>query len=143
MKRCFCLHKNLFFAGKRFVLHGLLFLCFIFYTLPSRAVLSYTESNLSIAFAYNSSPTSIPELYQGCDEVISNPYPIGFTFNYGGVNYTQFVISSNGWMSFNTSCFYMDGVNLLAGSASQTANNERPIIAPLWDDLDVSYYAAN
>lgn len=36
------------------------------------------------------------------DDVISTTQNIGFTFNYGCVNYTQFKVSSNGWMTFNT-----------------------------------------
>lgn len=37
------------------------------------------------------------------DDVHSASYPIGFTFNYYGTNYTNFVISSNGYITFNTS----------------------------------------
>lgn len=37
------------------------------------------------------------------DDLYSAAYPIGFTFNYYGTNYTNFVISSNGYITFNTS----------------------------------------
>ena len=37
------------------------------------------------------------------DDDYSGVLPIGFTFNFYGNNYTQFVISSNGYISFNTS----------------------------------------
>jgi hypothetical protein len=35
------------------------------------------------------------------DDVTHGPFPIGFTFNYFGVNYTQFYIGSNGWIGFS------------------------------------------
>lgn len=43
------------------------------------------------------------------DDLFSSVYPIGFTFNFYGNNYTDFIISSNGYISFRTS---------LAGSSS-------------------------
>ena len=36
----------------------------------------------------------------GEDDVCSGPFPIGFSFNYYGVDYTEFWISSNGLVSF-------------------------------------------
>ena len=37
----------------------------------------------------------------GCDDCVRGPYNIGFTFNYFGNNYTQFYVSSNGWIGFS------------------------------------------
>jgi hypothetical protein len=37
----------------------------------------------------------------GCDDCVTGPYNIGFTFNYFGNNYTQFYIGSNGWVGFS------------------------------------------
>ena len=37
----------------------------------------------------------------GCDDCVQGPYNIGFTFNYFGNNYTQFYVSSNGWIGFS------------------------------------------
>ncbi len=62
---------------------------------------------------------------------IATSIPIGFTFNYDGVDYTDVVVSSNGWMSFNTSTSSTTGNDL---DFSSTAI--RPLLAPLWDDLD-------
>lgn len=66
------------------------------------------------------------------DTFMSAAQNIGFTFVYEGVNYTQFKMSSNGFISLNTT-----------GTSAQTTNdftaaiaNSRPVIAPLWDDLD-------
>lgn len=66
------------------------------------------------------------------DTFMSSAQNIGFTFVYEGVSYTQFKMSSNGLISFN-----MTGTSSLTGNDFSTANaNSRPIIAPLWDDLD-------
>ncbi|QNH62724.1 beta strand repeat-containing protein [Hymenobacter sediminicola] len=65
------------------------------------------------------------------DTGISGALPIGFSFVFDGVTYTEVRASSNGFLSFN------------AGAASQSTNNlntvatsSRPLVAPLWDDLD-------
>ena len=66
------------------------------------------------------------------DSYMSDALPIGFTFNYDGNAYTQFKMSSNGVISFN-----MTGTsNLTLNDLSSANATSRPIIAPLWDDLD-------
>ncbi len=100
-------------------------------------VINYTESNLSVAFVNNPAPIIEPTCPPGIDDALSNPINIGFTFQYGCIAYTQFILSSNGWMTFNLGCIGSDPNNQLAGNATQIANSERPIIAPMWDDLDI------
>ncbi len=68
------------------------------------------------------------------DDAVSVSLPIGFTFNYRGVDYSKIRASSNGWLTFDTS-------STPTGFQQRTndlANNSifRPLIAPLWDDLD-------
>lgn len=66
------------------------------------------------------------------DTYISPAQNIGFNFVYEGVTYTQFAMSSNGFITFNVS-----SPSALTGNDFSTANaSTRPIIAPLWDDLD-------
>ncbi|WP_131387657.1 T9SS type A sorting domain-containing protein [Flavobacterium suncheonense] len=68
------------------------------------------------------------------DTFISAAQNIGFTFVYEGVPYTQFKMSSNGFISLNTV-----GTSSLTTNDFSTANaTSRPILAPLWDDLDGS-----
>jgi hypothetical protein len=55
--------------------------------------------------------------------------PIGFSFNYEGVAYTQLKAMSDGYITFNLSNTSNLTNNLATGAA-------RPCIAPLWDDLD-------
>ena len=67
------------------------------------------------------------------DEGYVNAVPIGFSFKYNsGNNYTELSISTNGFLSFNelSSAYVVN--NLSSGAVG-----ERPIIAPLWDDLDL------
>ena len=64
------------------------------------------------------------------DDGIQNLVPIGFTFTFDNVAYTDFGISTNGWIKM--------GIVAIGGSSwtnllSNTAIH-RPIIAPLWDD---------
>ncbi|MCT4580503.1 MAG: T9SS type A sorting domain-containing protein [Flavobacteriales bacterium] len=67
------------------------------------------------------------------DDAVSPSIPIGFTFNFDGVDYTDVVACSNGFISF------------ASGASSSTTNDldntsavRRPLLAPLWDDLDGS-----
>jgi len=63
------------------------------------------------------------------DDGSSNGLPIGFTFNFGGVNYTTFNLNANGFINF--------GVNITTSSFSNLLSNTttyRPLLAPFWDD---------
>jgi hypothetical protein len=63
---------------------------------------------------------------------------IGFTFNYCGTDYTQVLVSSNGWLSFNTSISSAQLTNDLDG----TTYTPSDLLAPLWDDLDGTGHGA-
>ncbi len=89
--------------------------------------INYVFTSVAGTFTYNSSPTTIHG--SGVDDNLSGSIPIGFTFQYGCVNYTNIRVSSNGWLTFNTAYTSSDAGNNLA-----TGSN-RPVIAPLWDDL--------
>jgi len=58
------------------------------------------------------------------------PFPIGFTFDYYGVSYTNVNISSNGLLNFGT-CWWDYGNQSLP-----YATQPEPIIAVFWDDLN-------
>jgi hypothetical protein len=107
------------------------------YDFSKAQVINYTFGTVAAVYAYNATPTVFPELPQGIDDAITNPKPIGFNFDYGCTTYSQFIASSNGWMTFNMGCIGSDPNNQLAGNATQITNAERPIIAALWDDLDI------
>lgn len=65
------------------------------------------------------------------DKTVSG-IPIGFTFPFTTGNYTTVSVSSNGWISFNSTT--SSGLT----NSSSDANTFGPMIAPLWDDLSGS-----
>lgn len=65
------------------------------------------------------------------DDVLpSTMIPLGFTFNFCGVDYTQIRAGSNGFMSFSASA------SNTAGNSSGSLNTIKPALFWLWDDLD-------
>jgi hypothetical protein len=65
------------------------------------------------------------------DDATVSGIPIGFTFTYCGTGYTTASVSSNGWLSFQTTTY-----SGLTNDLDNDANGIRPLLAPLWDDLD-------
>jgi|SRR6185312_11534433 len=103
--------------------------------LVSAQPINYTFTPLAGTYTALAAPTAISEIFWGADDELSAAYPIGFNFKFGNITYTQFELSSNGWITFNLYPFISnnpnsDAVNDLSGDAIM-----RPGIAPLWDDL--------
>lgn len=63
------------------------------------------------------------------DEGISYPVSMSFPFHYGMNTYSNFIVSSNGWLNLGANLSQPYYGNDLASL------NIRPLIAPLWDDL--------
>jgi hypothetical protein len=114
----------------------------------------YTQAQINYSFAastgtFNEIAGTSATLTSGgiagasnSDEGFQNAVPIGFTFTYNGTNYTSVNISTNGFLSLGAaltsgSIYYSNNLN----SGPSTPTGARPIIAPLWDDLDAQ--AAN
>jgi PKD repeat protein len=57
--------------------------------------------------------------------------PVGFTFNYNGIDYTELRMCTNGWLAFDagTSSSYTN-INLFTSTIPNAA------LAPWWDDLE-------
>lgn len=100
-------------------------------------VANYVYTATTSTWAANATPTVITGLQStssvDVNDVLSSAINIGFTFNYGFTNYTQFKASENGFITFNTS-----------NTSSQPTNNlntstERTIVAVLWDDNNLTY----
>jgi hypothetical protein len=66
--------------------------------------------------------------------------PIGFTFNYLGTNYTTLNVSTDGFATLGTSGFTTTGCGYdnTNGLSTTPIVANRPVLAPLWDDLDVT-----
>jgi hypothetical protein len=106
--------------------------------LNSSAVIPFTYVQSTETFFLETLPATAGP---SGDDVVSAALPLGFGFNYYGVNYTQFAISTNG--------------NIQLGNGSGTANNPaynnqwtdaaipnaavpNNMIALAWDDWDIT-----
>jgi hypothetical protein len=63
------------------------------------------------------------------DDSVAGPLPIGFTFNFYGVDYTDFWVQTNGTIGFSS--FSYDYTNQCLPTTDLNGN----LLAPLWDDL--------
>ena len=66
------------------------------------------------------------------DDRYSGTLPLGFSFVFDGTAYSSFVVSSNGWLSFNTAVASSN----LTNDLDEGDPDGRPLVAPFWDDLD-------
>jgi hypothetical protein len=96
---------------------------------PSAPALGYSVA--SIPYAPTTAPASINAGPVG-DETVSSSIPIGFNFNYYGSTYTNFVISTNGFISFDAS----PGAGCCSGQAIPNALTPNNLIATCWTDLN-------
>lgn len=76
--------------------------------------------------------TSVPAIHQ--DDASSGVIPIGFEFWYMGVRYTQVIVNSNGWLSFNPAAGAVGAADQRTNSLASGVAGLRPVLAPLWDD---------
>ncbi|MDO7874588.1 T9SS type A sorting domain-containing protein [Hymenobacter sp. ASUV-10] len=113
------------FSGAMLLASGLL--------LASRAeaqVDTYTFTPSTGAYTPLTGGTGVSSIE--ADDAYSGTIPLGFSFVFDGSSYSECIVSSNGWLSFN-----------MAAASSNLSNDldngnatERPRIAPFWDDLD-------
>jgi hypothetical protein len=99
----------------------------ISYSVSVPAGANYIYSNIPFV-----APPAVSNLVTLGDDDITASLPIGFTFNYYGTNYTQFEISSNGYMTFDL------GTLLNGCCQGQILPDPTPpnnVITGLWDDL--------
>lgn len=68
------------------------------------------------------------------DDVHSGVLPIGFTFNFYGVNYTQCVASSNDYLTFNTAAAGTYSAWSIPGPAPSASTPALAIMCP-WQDI--------
>ncbi|MEO1654381.1 MAG: NosD domain-containing protein, partial [Bacteroidota bacterium] len=72
-----------------------------------------------------------PSVQGDLDEGVYNDIPIGFTFSYAGENYNKVSASTNGWMTLGQNITNASAANFLE------EGGDRPVLAPLWDNLDL------
>jgi hypothetical protein len=94
----------------------------------AQSITNYSFTATSGTFTPLSGGTTVPTLLA---DGAAATVPIGFDFWYMGVKYTSAVAVSDGFLSFNPSATTSLTNNLATCSATY-----RPLVAPLWDDLD-------
>lgn len=104
---------------------------------------AYAMQAVSGTYTPLSGGTAVVLTYNGSanyDDGIATPanaVPIGFTFNYNGTNYTSIRPCANGFASFSTTALANNTDTWTNNLTSGPAANQRPILAPLWDDHDM------
>ena len=88
---------------------------------------SFTESTEAYAQITGTTSTATG------DDGSQNTVAIGFTFNYDGTDYTDFSINTNGFIRLGTTIGGSPWTNSLGNAAAQ-----RPLIAPFWDDNNMT-----
>jgi C1A family cysteine protease len=76
--------------------------------------------------------TSGGAVVPGGDDFCRGPYPIGFTFNFYGKDYTTFSVSTNGFLLLGDNC---QGGWTYTNAAIPNSAFPNGIVAPFWDDL--------
>ncbi|MBS1565316.1 MAG: hypothetical protein JST39_13060, partial [Bacteroidetes bacterium] len=105
-------------------------LAFLVFSTFVNAQLSYSFVVNTAIFTANSSPTSL--ISNNVDDAISGATSIGFNFTYNCNSYSQFMVSSNGWMVLGS------GMTSSLPNNNLTTKTQGPILAPLWDDMQTS-----
>jgi hypothetical protein len=99
--------------------------------IQAQAITNYTFSASSGTFTALSGGTSPTLTSGGIDDGWFDDLPIGFDFWYMGTRYTTVSACTNGWLTLGA------GISNNAATNDLTnGGNPRPVIAPLWDDLD-------
>jgi hypothetical protein len=94
----------------------------------------YTQS--AIAYAPESYTTGTLVTFP--DDEFSSVLPIGFQFCFMGTTYTDFVVSSNGFISFNTLCANQYSTYVTQAVPSATVPSANNSIMVCWQDIDPS-----
>ena len=120
-----------------------LIICFVLFLSPNAQPPNYAFQAASgtytplvggtaVVFTYNAATN-----YDDGITIPANAIPIGFTFNYNGTNYTAIKPCANGWASFSTTALANNVDTWTNNLVTGPAANQRPFIAPLWDDHDM------
>ncbi len=87
----------------------------------------YSFSASQGTYSYLNGGTAMPTTFI-VDTKLSDRFPIGFAFNFCGINYDSLAASSDGYITFGK------GTNA-AGNSTTSLTNIGPALMPLWDDL--------
>ncbi len=111
-----------------------LFICLLSaHDIRAQGVAGYTFTPSNGTFTALSGATVLTTNLGDADDGRYTTVPIGFTFKYDGTNYTQVTPITNGWMTFGTPTNFQ-----FNNSLDGTTNANRPFVAPLFDDHDMT-----
>jgi hypothetical protein len=119
-----------------------LFVLFLLNTLNAQMPL-YSFSASSGTYTAITGGTAVTLTYNGANNnddgmsIPANAIPIGFTFNYNGTNYTTLRACANGFAVFGTTAL-ANNTDTWSNSLVSGVSVQRPILAPLWDDMDLT-----
>ena len=117
------------FRQTKLLVFGLLFLAV---TQVNAQAGAYSFTALSGTFTPLVGGTSVAAIQ--VDDLMSAAITLPFTFTFNGVGYTAVKASSNGILTFNTGATS----SYLTNDLDFASTLVRPLVAPLWDDLDGS-----
>lgn len=104
---------------------------------------TYTFAATTGTFTPLTGATAVANIQSGQDfsddDELSTAIPLGFTFRFAGVPFTQLYASTNGFVSFNP--FMINTTNTTFNDLESAYN--RPLIAPYWDDLTGAHGSAS
>ncbi|MDX6184407.1 T9SS sorting signal type C domain-containing protein [Flavobacterium sp. Fl-77] len=115
---------------KKLLFSTLLF--FVFFSNYGQSASSYCLTTTNVTYAHFTG-TNFPGFPNNDDDdAISGAVTLPFSFGFGGADYSQVKVSSNGWLTFGSSSVTgtQDYENVVAN-----ASTSKPILMPLWDDL--------
>jgi hypothetical protein len=109
-------------------------------TIPADSI---TQSGYSISNIPIDSSSADGTSVSLADDAFGGPYPIGFTFNYYGVDYANFYISANGYIGFTSplpNTFNFNGNNMtnIATLCADTSNLPNNAIFGYYQDFNPS-----
>jgi hypothetical protein len=121
-----------------------------------KAQMNYTVSFPTSTFSALTAPITNPTLVNAsraidgaatADDGVTNGIALPFTFKFNGIDYDRMNICTNGFITLGTTTnnppldtFQAIWFNSLSGGPfyyDNSPSNNRPVIAPLWDDLDM------
>lgn len=126
-----CRIMKLQLLKKKFnLLFSVLFFAFGIAIVNGQTAASYSFTATTATYANLTATTNVVGLGNTSDDVLSSATNIGFTFNFAGTDYTQFKVSSNGFVTFNTG-----STDPFFDNTQANAGTNKPVLMPLWDDL--------
>lgn len=109
---------------------SLLLLLSLMCGMRTEAQLNYTFS--AVPGTYSSITGTSPTINSGTDDGYTNSISLPFTFTYNGsATYNSFSASTNGFIALGSTL----ATSYNGNDLTNTGGANRPIIAPLWDDL--------